>query len=130
MWHTLQVDVDRDSVFCLMDGQLQCEGIITGGDMHGVYSTSTLDERTSTLYTKVVNLGNTGTDGTLHLNGGRATKATLTRLAAQKGTDENTMQEPLRVAPVQVETAVEPDGSTVRFSVPPFSISILSVSLR
>ena len=130
VWHTLQVDVDRDSVFCLMDGQLQCEGIITGGDMHGVYSTSTLDERTGTLYTKVVNLGNTGTDGTLHLNGGRATKATLTRLAAQKGTDENTMQEPLRVAPVQVETAVEPDGSTVRFSVPPFSISILSVSLQ
>ena len=40
------------------------------------------------------------------------------------------MQEPLRVAPVQVETAVEPDGSTVRFSVPPFSISILSVSLQ
>ena len=78
----------------------------------------------------MVNLGNTGTDGTLHLNGGHATKATLTRLAAQKGTDENTMQEPLRVAPVQVETAVEPDGSTVRFSVPPFSISILSVSLR
>lgn len=40
------------------------------------------------------------------------------------------MQEPLKVAPQQVEAQVEPDQSTIRFQVPPFSISILSVSLQ
>ena len=40
------------------------------------------------------------------------------------------MQEPLKVAPLQVEAQVEADQSTIRFQVPPFSISILSVSLQ
>lgn len=129
-WHTLQVDVDHDSVTCLVDGQVWCQGVLTGGEMRGIYSTSTLDERSGTLYTKVVNLGSAATDGTLHITGGRATKATVTRLAAGKGTDENTMQEPLRVSPTLVETQVEQDGATVHFAVPPFSISILSVGVR
>ena len=98
--------------------------------MHGIYSNSTVDEKTHTLYTKVINLGHDATEGTLHLCGGHATKATITRLAAEQGTDENTMQEPLRVAPLQVEAQVEADQSTIRFQVPPFSISILSVSLQ
>lgn len=130
VWHDLQVDVDRDSVTCSVDGQVWCQGVLTGGDMRGVYSTSTLDERTGMLYTKVVNLGSASTDGTLHLQGGKASQADVTRLAAEHGTDENTMQEPLKVSPVQAEAQVEADGSTVHFSVPPFSISILSVRLQ
>ena len=130
VWYTLQVDVDRDSVTCMVDGKVWCKGMLTGGDMHGIYSNSTVDEKTHTLYTKVINLGHDATEGTLHLCGGHATKATITRLAAEQGTDENTMQEPLKVAPLQVEAQVEPDQSTIRFQVPPFSISILSVSLQ
>ena len=130
VWHTLQVDVDRDSVWCRVDGQVWCQGVLTGGDMHGIYSTSTLDERTGTLHTKVVNLGSASTDGTLRLQGGHATRATITRLAAPRGTDENTMQDPMRVSPVEVEAQVEQEGTAIPFSVPPFSISILSVSLR
>lgn len=130
VWHTLQVDVDRDSVACLVDGQVYCHGMLTGGDMRGVYSTSTLDEQGGMLYTKVVNLGSAATDGTLTLSGGHATSATITRLAAGKGTDENTMQEPMRVSPVEVEAQVEADGRTIYFAVPPFSISILSVRVR
>lgn len=130
VWYTLQVDVDRDSVTCMVDGKVWCKGMLTGGDMHGIYSNSTVDEKTHTLYTKVINLGHDATEGTLHLCGGHATKATITRLAAEQGTDENTMQEPLKVAPLQVEAQVEADQSTIRFQVPPFSISILSVSLQ
>lgn len=130
VWHDLQVDVDHDSVTCSVDGQVWCSGVLTGGDMRGIYSTSKLDERTGTLYTRVVNLGSAATDGTLTLRGGRAVSATVTRLAATHGTDENTMQEPLKVSPTEAQVEVQADGTTVGFAVPPFSISILSVRLR
>ena len=75
--------------------------------MHGIYSNSTVDEKTHTLYTKVINLGHDATEGTLHLCGGHATKATCTRLAAAQGSDENTEREPLMVAPPSREEVTQ-----------------------
>lgn len=129
-WYDLQVDVDLDSVTCLVNGEVWCKGMMTGENMHGVYSSSTLDEKTNTLYTKIINLGATGTEGTLLLKGGQAKEAEMIRLAAERGTDENTMEHPTKVAPKKLAVAIEPAANTLHFNVAPFSISILSVKLQ
>ena len=100
------------------------------GLMHGVYTNSTLDEKTNTLYTKIVNLCSTGTQGTLQLAGGSAAKAEMVRLCGLSGEDENTMQYPNNIVPRPAKIQIAEEGKQIIFPVAPFSVNIITTQLK
>ena len=100
------------------------------GLMHGVYTNSTLDEKTNTLYTKIVNLCSTGTQGTLQLAGGSAAKTEMVRLCGLSGEDENTMQYPNNIVPRPAKIQIAEEGKQIIFPVAPFSVNIITTQLK
>ena len=100
------------------------------GQLHGVYCNSTLDEKTNTLYTKIVNLCSTGTQGTLNLANGTAEKAEMVRLAGMSGEDENTMQYPNNIVPRPAKVQITEEGKQLTFPVVPFSVNIITTKLK
>ena len=129
-WYDLQVDVDGDSITCFVDGKVTFAGRKSNGQLHGVYANSTLDEKTNTLYTKIVNLCNTGTSGSLQLTNGTAIQADMVRLAGMTGEDENTMQYPDNIVPRPAKVVTEDAGRRLTFDVAPFSINIITTKLK
>lgn len=135
-WYDLQVDVDEDSLHCYIDGRLDfaCK-LQKGFMMEGVFASATIDEPTGTMYVKVVNLGEGFAPGVINLKNckvdTRATEAvTLTRLAAENGTDENTLDNPRLIYPECTEITSGISGDRVRFDVAPFSVNILKIKLK
>ena len=100
------------------------------GQLHGVYCNSTLDEKTNTLYTKIVNLCSTGTQGTLNLANGTAEKSEMVRLAGMSGEDENTMQYPNNIVPRPAKVQIAEEGRQFTFPVAPFSVNIITTKLK
>lgn len=129
-WYDLQVNVDGDSLTCLIDGEVVFSGKKNNGQMYGVYANNTFDEKTQTLYTKVVNLCNRGTTGTLHLQGGTATTAEMVRLCSMTGEDENTMRYPNNIIPRPATIQKTENGKKLTFDVAPFSINIITTKLQ
>ncbi|MBR1498303.1 MAG: arabinosidase [Bacteroidaceae bacterium] len=129
-WYDLQVDVDGDSLTCLVDGKVVFTGKKNNGQMHGVYANTTLDEKSNTLYTKVVNLCSKGTTGTLELSGGTAATAEMVRLAGMTGEDENTMQYPDNIVPRPAVVQKIEGGKKLTFDVAPFSVNIITTKLQ
>lgn len=129
-WYKLQIDVKGDSVTCLVDGEVTFSGRSKDMPMRGVYTTSSLDEKQGVLYTKVVNLGGTGTTGTLRLAGGKAAAAEMVRLNAMSGEDENTMQYPCNIVPRPAKAEVSASRQEVTFPVAPYSVNIITTKLQ
>ena len=100
------------------------------GQMHGVYANSTLDEKSNTLYTKIVNLCGTGTTGTLQLSGGTAEKTEMVRLAGMTGDDENTMQYPNNIVPRPAKIQTADEGRRLIFDVAPYSVNVITTKLK
>ena len=129
-WYDLQVDVDGDSLTCLVDGKVVFAGKKNNGQMHGVFANTTLDEKTRTLYTKVVNLCSRGTTGTLELSGATAATAEMVRLSGMTGEDENTMQYPNNIVPRPAAVQKAAGGKKLTFDVAPFSVNIITTKLQ
>ena len=129
-WYDIRLDVDGDSITAYMDGKLTYAGKKTGGQMHGVYANTTLDEKTNTLYTKIVNLCDAGTSGCIQLTNGTAAQAEMVRLAGMTGEDENTMQFPDNIVPRPARVVKEDGGRRLTFDVAPFSINIITTKLK
>ena len=95
-----------------------------------MYANSTLDEKTNTLYTKIVNLCDSGTTGSLELSGGTAAEAEMVRLVGMTGDDENTMQFPNNIVPRPAKIQTEDAGRKLTFEVAPFSVNIITTKLK
>ena len=121
---------DGDDIVAKVDGKVVYQGKKKSTQMHGVYCNSTLDEKTNTLYTKVVNLCSTGTQGTLNLANGTAEKAEMVRLAGMSGEDENTMQYPNNIVPRPAKVQIAKEGKQLTFPVAPFSVNIITTKLK
>lgn len=129
-WYDIQLDVRGDSITAYVDGRKVYEAVKQSSRMYGVYEVSTLDEETKTLYTKIVNLGATGTAGSLRLSGGKARSAEMVRLAAHSGEDENTMQFPDNIVPRPAKVTLSEGGRTLSFPVAPYSVNVITTKLE
>ena len=135
-WYDLQIDVNEDSLHCYIDGELDfaCK-LQKGFMMEGVFASTTIDETTNTMYVKVVNLGEGFAPGVINLKNCKVdTKApeavTLTQLAAEDGTDENTLDNPKYIYPKCTEITSGKSSDKVKFNVAPFSVNILKIKLQ
>lgn len=103
--------------------------------MEGVFASTTIDETTNTMYVKVVNLGEGYAPGIINLGNCKVdTKTpeavTLTQLAAENGTDENTLDNPQLICPKCTEITSGKSSNKVKFDVAPFSVNILKIKLQ
>ncbi len=129
-WYDIQLDVDGEDITAFVDGKQVYKGKKRSDLLHGVYANSTLDEKTNTLYTKIVNLCATGTTGTLQLSGGSAKKAEMVRLYGLSGEDENTMRYPDNIVPRPAKVETSDEGRKLTFDVAPFSVNIITTRLE
>ena len=129
-WYDIQLDVDGEDITASVDGKQVYKGKKRSSLLHGVYANTTLDEKTRTLYTKIVNLCDTGTKGSIDLSGGTAAEAEMVRLAGMSGDDENTMQYPDNIVPRPAKVMTSDSGRKLIFDVAPFSVNIITTKLK
>jgi len=129
-WYDIQLDVDGEDITAFVDGKQVYKGKKRSRQLYGVYANSTLDEKTGILYTKIVNLCDTGTTGSIELSSGTAAEAEMVRLAGMTGDDENTMAYPNNIVPRPAKVETEDSGRKLTFNVAPFSINIITTKLK
>ena len=127
-WYDLQVDVDGDYIKAYLDGKLQFEAKIQRSFMEGIYASTTIDDAHKVAYIKVVNTGEGAVPATVSLSNLKAVSATLTRLSSASGDDENTMENPRTIIPVEAPVTVS--GSKIKFDVPSYSVNIIKAKLK
>lgn len=118
----VKIEVNGASVRCWLDNDLIHD--VTLPVKRSVYLSSSLDEEQGLLYVKVVNPYETARTVGINL-----TNATLggvddvTLLTSAAGTDENTIDAPMAVAPASGSASV--DGNKVTYEAPAYSLAII-----
>jgi alpha-L-arabinofuranosidase len=123
-WYDARVDVDGDSIRCFLDNKLIIATKLKKA-LAGIYSNATINEKNGEVFVKVVNTGHTATTAIINLKNMNVGSAEVTRLSSANGTDENTMENPTRIYPIN-ET-LSPNGHSVAVDIPAFSLNIVKI---
>ncbi|MCF0198970.1 MAG: carbohydrate binding domain-containing protein, partial [Bacteroidaceae bacterium] len=78
-WYELRVDVEGDEATVYIDGKKVGTAQNRKDEMRGVYANASLDEKTNTLYIKIVNAGSGSAEGRCVVAGGDVTTAEMLR---------------------------------------------------
>ena len=124
-WYDVTLTVSGDSVKAWLDNDLVFDTILKHNTSLGVYSSATIDEQSGELIVKIVNSQEEGTTARLNISNFPVRSAALTRLRANSGEDENTLQQPTNIFPTQHE--LSPVGQTVEVELPAFSLNIVRI---
>ena len=124
-WYDVTLTVSGDSVKAWLNQELIFDTVLKQDQSKGVFSTATIDERQNELIVKVANTSDEQTTASLNLKNFKPKTARVVRLAANDGMDENTLQEPTRIHPVEQE--LSPEGDKVLLDVPPYSLNIIRI---
>lgn len=99
--------------------------VLKHDETKGIFSSATIDEATGELIVKVANTSDVATTASLNLKNLKPQSARVVRLAASDGTDENTLDAPTNIHPV--EQLLSPVGDSVLLDVPPYSLNIVRI---
>lgn len=130
-WYDIEIRVSGSQVTCLLDGQ-QIHQFTVPAERK-VYQSVQLDSTTNELIVKLVNPK--AEAATVKVNaknmtfgdGAGTVEATLHRLASANGTDENTMDDPDKVAPTDSKVSLPVADNAVSLDVPAYSLSIFRI---
>ena len=125
-WYDVKLQVAGDSVKAWLDNELVFDTVLKHDTSKGLFSSATIDETTGELIVKVVNTGDVQTTASLNLKNFRAGEARVIRLAANDGMDENTLQQPTNIHPVEQELTPA-SQSAVLVDVPAYSLNIVHI---
>ncbi len=134
-WYDLRIDVEGDSIRCFIDDKLDIACKTRKDiDMEGVYASTTIDDAGKMMYVKVVNTGEGYADGIINLSNctideNAPDSLQLIRLSSEKGTDENTLDNPDLINPVNGNVRAG-EGNEVLFEVPAYSVNIIKIKLK
>ena len=124
-WYDVKVEVAGDNVKAWLDNELVFDTQLKRSTAEGIFSSATLDETTGEMIVKITNTSSVGTTARIDLKNFNASQARVIRLASAKGTDENTLQAPTHIYPV--ETSLSPSDNSVLVEVPAYSLNIVRV---
>jgi alpha-L-arabinofuranosidase len=126
-WYDLRLEVRGRTVRGYVDGTLINEATYPRIDT--VLAISGRDDRTGEIIVKALNTGPDQAAMTFDLGAARvAPQGTLITLTSANPADENSFDEPRKIAPVT--TAISGLGSTFTRTLPPYSLSILRLGRR
>ena len=124
-WYDVTLTVSGDSVKAWLDDQLVFDTVLKQNTSLGVFSSATIDDTTGELIVKVVNSQEEGTTARLNISNFPVSSASLTRLRANNGEDENTLEQPTNIYPIRHE--LSPQGQTVEVELPAYSLNIIRI---
>lgn len=126
-WYDIKIQVTGRRIQCWLDGKLMHDVQGTPNRVRGLYASATLDTKAGAVVVKVVNPSAIPTDTEVALPGlkGAAPTAQAIVLTSDKPTDENTLEEPLKVSP-KTQT-IRLSGTTLKHSFPGNSLTVLRI---
>ncbi len=122
-WYDIELKVVGDSIFASLDGKEIFATKLKGNTQPGIFSTATLDEKTGEVILKIANTSTENTTAKINLNGKDIKDGKLIRLSAKNGLEENTIDNPTNIYPVENYVTTEKNGATVE--IPANSLNIL-----
>ena len=123
-WYDVTIEVAGDNVKAWLDKELIFDTMLKHDTSKGLFSSATIDENTNELIVKVVNTGDEATTAALNLSNFSAKCARVFRLSANDGMDENTLQQPTNIHPV--EQILSPESAKkVLVEIPAYSLNII-----
>ena len=125
-WYDIRVEVEGPRIRCYLDGKLLTEATDAQRGVDQIYATASCVRSTGEIIVKVVNVSDQEQTLAINVEGvnglaGRGTALVLTG----NPEDENTLDEPQRVAPVQRRFAVS--GRLFTYPFAPWSVTVLRV---
>ena len=125
-WYDVKLTVSGDSVKVWLDNEPLFDTVLKQDLSKGVFSSATIDEPSGELIVKICNTSDVPTTASLNLSHFKARSARVIRLAANDGMDENTLQQPTAIHPV--EQVLSPESDTrVLVDVPAYSLNIVRI---
>ena len=122
-WYDIELKVVGDSIFAKLDGKEIFATKLKANTQPGIFSTATLDEKTGEVILKIANTSTEGTTAKINLQGKDIKDGKLIRLSAKNGLEENTIDNPTNIYPVENYVTTEKNGATVE--IPANSLNIL-----
>ena len=124
-WYDVTLQVAGDSVKAWLDNELVFDTVLKHDTTKGIFSSATIDDASGELIVKVANTSDAATTAKLNLQHFAPKQACVVRLAANDGMDENTIDMPTAIHPV--EQLLSPEGNGVLLDVPPYSLNIVRI---
>ena len=115
-----------DSVKAWLDNELVFDTVLKHDETKGIFSSATIDDATGELIVKVANTSDVATAANVNLKNFTPASARVVRLAANDGMEENTLDAPTTIHPV--EQLLSPENNSVQFDVPPYSLNIIRLT--
>ena len=124
-WYDVTLQVAGDSVKAWLDNELVFDTILKHDDTKGIFSSATIDDASGELIVKVANTSDAATTARLRLKNMEPTCARVVRLSANDGMEENTLDAPTAIHPV--EQLLSPENGSILLDVPPYSLNIVRI---
>jgi alpha-L-arabinofuranosidase len=127
-WYDIRVELKGGSIKCYLDGQLIHDAKTPG--IKSLYASASRDDKTGEVIVKVVNVAENAQDVAINLAGmAKVTgPANVIVLTSENSTDENTLDEPTKVAP---KTQAVPVASpSFRHTFPGNSVTVIRLPSR
>lgn len=122
-WYDIELKVVGDSIFAKLDGKEIFSTKLKANTLPGIFSTATLDEQTGEVILKIANTSTEHTTAKINLQGKEIKNGKLIRLSAKNGLEENTIDNPTNIYPVENYVTTEKNGATVE--IPASSLNII-----
>jgi alpha-L-arabinofuranosidase len=127
-WHDIRVEVNGRHIRCYLDGKLVHDEKIPAPK--SLYAVSGLSADKKEVIVKVVNVAATAYNAELNLNGIKSVEPELTWIALTSAdpTDENSLDQPFKVAPVTERLPIA--GLKTSLVLPGNSVNVLRLKIR
>ena len=124
-WYDVTLQVNGDSVKAWLDNELVFDTVLKHDDTKGIFSSATIDDASGELIVKVTNTSDAATTARLNLKNFKPASARVVRLAANDGMEENTLDTPTAIHPV--EQLLSSENGSILLDVPPYSLNIVRI---
>ncbi len=127
-WYDIRIETSGKTIKCYLDGKLIHD--VTPPVLKSLYASASREQSTGEVILKVVNTSKSEVSTDIKLNGIKTVQgpAKATILTSENPTDENSLAEPTKVAPVT--KAIDVKGPNFQHTFPGNSVSILRLKFE
>ena len=128
-WYDIKIEVQGGNVSCYLDGKpIQKAKLPSPRSKAGLFALGGKDNKSGQIIIKALNPGATPLDTTIRIEGSAKLnpKARVITLAGEKPTDENTLDDPNKVIPV--ESTFDGVAPEFHYQLKPYSLTIFRIS--
>ena len=145
-WYDVTLTVAGDSIKAWLDDDLVFDEVLKQNTSLGVFSSATIDKQSGELIVKIVNSQEEGTTARLNIQNFDVKSASLIRLRANDGEDENSLPNPTNIYPTHHELipadapipdvpsptrglsrSLSPECNSIEVELPAYSLNIVRI---